>query len=90
MTPSLLFHFLTAKGIAMFSKIIVGIAGLALLGVGGFLYWDHHNCPLRNSCGSRGNCQIAISPCCQQQEISTSTPVEELTIMPREVVDVQE
>ena len=70
----------------MLSKILVGFVGVVLLGIGGFLYWDHQNCPSRQGC-SRGNgCPNTIGPCCLDQEgISTSNSTEELSVMPREV-----
>jgi hypothetical protein len=72
----------------MFSKILVGLTAVVLLGVGGFIYWDHHNCPSRQGCGNGSTCPNAVMPCCQMpEEISTSTSTELLTVMPREVAE---
>lgn len=69
----------------MFSKILVGFAGITLLGIGGFFYWDHHNCPSRCN---RGSCSTpVVKSCCLQSTgtVSTSSEAEDLTVMPREV-----
>lgn len=68
----------------MFTKILVGFTALVLLGIGGFLYWDYHNCPFRNNCGSPGSACNGPSPCCQHNE-EISTSAEQLAVMPREV-----
>jgi hypothetical protein len=72
----------------MFEKFLVGFAGVALLGIGGFIYWDHENCPQRQRC-NRGNSGCnTVAPCCmEQQAISTSNSTEVLEVMPREVND---
>ena len=73
----------------MLAKILVGLVGTVLLGIGGFLYWDHQNCPSRQGCNRGSSCSNTIAPCCVQplDEISTSASSEVLTVMPREVAE---
>lgn len=70
----------------MFSKILVGVTGVALLGIGGFLYWDHQNCPSRQGCNQGTKCLTGVMPCCLQpaDQITSSPPPEELMVMPRQ------